>query len=163
MQRFILDTNVFIEASKRYYAFDIIPVFWHALVSHAKQDRIISIDKVKNEIIKEDLKQWAEADFAPYFRSTKTSEVMEKYTDVVKWAAQQSQYKDEAKNEFYDVKNADAFVIAYVLAHNLTLVTEEKSNLNIQRKIPIPNVCRAFEIKYVDTFDMLRSLGFRQG
>jgi len=32
---YVLDANVFIEAARRYYAFDIAPPFWESLVQHA--------------------------------------------------------------------------------------------------------------------------------
>ena len=35
-KRFLLDANVFIQAKKSYYAFDVAPGFWSALVKHEK-------------------------------------------------------------------------------------------------------------------------------
>ncbi len=32
---YLLDANVFITASRRYYAFDLVPTFWSALVANA--------------------------------------------------------------------------------------------------------------------------------
>lgn len=49
---YILDSNVFMEAHNRYYAFDIAPGFWDALIGHAETGRIISIDRVKKELDK---------------------------------------------------------------------------------------------------------------
>ena len=42
---YLLDTNVFIEAAKHYYAFDLVGSFWKELVSKAKEGRIESIDQ----------------------------------------------------------------------------------------------------------------------
>ena len=36
---YLLDANVFIEAAKGYYAFDIAPRFWEALISEASVRR----------------------------------------------------------------------------------------------------------------------------
>jgi len=67
-RKFVMDTNVFIEAYKRYYSFDIAPSFWNALVQHAENGHIISIDRVKQEMNsfhKEDeLSKWANEHFA---------------------------------------------------------------------------------------------------
>lgn len=41
---FIPDANVFMEASRRYYAFDIAPPFWEALSVHIKNQHIIIIE-----------------------------------------------------------------------------------------------------------------------
>ena len=46
---YVLDANVFIEAARRYYAFDLAPVFWESILQHAAHGRIYSIDRVKKE------------------------------------------------------------------------------------------------------------------
>lgn len=45
--QYLLDANVFIEAARRYYAFDLVPSFWNKLVSLASNGDILSIDRVK--------------------------------------------------------------------------------------------------------------------
>ena len=59
---------MYIEASKRYYAFDIVPSFWNELVNKAKDGRIFSIDKVKAELNykNDDLKEWVNDNFGNY-------------------------------------------------------------------------------------------------
>jgi hypothetical protein len=44
---FVLDAAVFIEAHRRYYAFDLAPKFWGSLVQHAEHGQVESIDHVK--------------------------------------------------------------------------------------------------------------------
>lgn len=44
--KYVLDANVFIEAARRYYAFDLAPAFWRALIKHAIQGRVLSIDRI---------------------------------------------------------------------------------------------------------------------
>jgi len=44
--RFVLDTNVLVEAHRRYYAFDIAPCFWRVLLKLADRGHIVSIDRV---------------------------------------------------------------------------------------------------------------------
>lgn len=39
---YVLDTNVFIEADSRYYAFDLVPAFWDNLVVKAK-DKLVML------------------------------------------------------------------------------------------------------------------------
>ena len=46
---YVLDANVFIEAARRYYAFDLAPKFWESLVLHAADGRIQSIDRIKKK------------------------------------------------------------------------------------------------------------------
>jgi hypothetical protein len=44
-------------------------------------------------------------------------------------------------------------------AQGLTVVTGEAANAAIRRRVPIPNVCDAFGVNWINTFDMLRALG----
>lgn len=45
---YVLDANVFIEAARRYYAFDLAPKFWDSLIEQVDCGVIESIDRVKN-------------------------------------------------------------------------------------------------------------------
>ncbi len=40
---FVLDTNIFIEAHRRYYGLDLCPGFWEALRYYARRGRVASI------------------------------------------------------------------------------------------------------------------------
>lgn len=63
---YVLDANVFIEASRRYYAFDIAPSFWQILIDHAGKGQVLSIDHIKVELErgKDELAKWAKNDFS---------------------------------------------------------------------------------------------------
>lgn len=77
--RFVLDTNVLVEAHRRYYAFDIAPCFWRVLLELADRGHIVSIDRVKDELMnsgQEDaLNKWALSEFDHWFASTENEEV----------------------------------------------------------------------------------------
>jgi hypothetical protein len=47
---YLLDTNIFIEAHRRYYAMDLCPGFWDCLAHHCQKPRLLSVDRVRNEI-----------------------------------------------------------------------------------------------------------------
>jgi len=68
-RRFLFDANAFIEAKRRYYAFDLCPGYWDAVLSWHAQQRILSIDHVGVELQKgnDDLKAWASAAPASLF------------------------------------------------------------------------------------------------
>lgn len=158
---YILDANVFIEAYQRYYAFDLVPSFWDALIKLAKADRIRSIDRVKQEINKGDdqLKRWVNNHFSEWFMSTDDSEVFNSYQQIINWAFNHNQFKDYAKKEFASI--ADSWLVAYAKTYNCVVVTHEQFNGDIKKKIPIPNVCEEFDIPYIDTFGMLRRLNVK--
>lgn len=50
MNKYLIDTNIFIESAYRFYAFDICPGFWDFLEKCSESDFVKSIDKVYNEI-----------------------------------------------------------------------------------------------------------------
>jgi hypothetical protein len=51
--------------------------------------------------------------------------------------------------------------VAYAKVKGCFVVTHETLAPDAKRKVPIPNVCRAFNVPFVDTFEMLRTLGVR--
>lgn len=157
---YVLDSNVFMEAANRYYAFDLVPGFWQSLIMQAETGRIKSIDRVSAEIDRgdDDLKDWANGNFPQWFASTDKTDVIEAYGRIMEWASGQKQFLDSAKDEFSRAENADAWLVAYALSGGYTVVTHEKFNREVRRTIPIPNVCRAFDVQYIDIYQMLRAL-----
>lgn len=157
---YVLDANVFIEAKRRYYAFDINPGFWGSLVEHAQKGQVESIDRVKKELEdgNDNLAEWATGHFSQFFVSTDDQVVIQKFKKMMRWVNQNDQFSDAAKAEFADSEEADGWLVAYAKAKDRTVVTHEELNPDIQKKVPIPNVCREFDVDYVDTFDMLRTL-----
>ena len=75
----------------------------------------------------------------------------------MEWVQNSTQFKKEAKAEFAQV--ADGWLVAYAKLNNYTVVTREEYSPDIRKKVKIPNVCKEFNVNYVDTFTMLRNLG----
>lgn len=159
--QYVLDANVFIEAAKKYYQFDIVPTFWYELLKHAANDQLCSIDKIRSELLKgkDKLADWAKNEFSFAFLTSSTADVQNAYVPLISWVTSSPQFKQFAKDEFADCP--DGWLIAYALANNLTVVTHEVYNRDIQKKVPIPNVCMEFGIKHMNTYDMLRELQIR--
>lgn len=85
---YLLDANVFIEAHRRYYAFDLCPSFWNALAWLQSAGRILSIDRVKEESERggDDLADWAKNKIgAGCFTSTDQQDVIEWFGRMVAW------------------------------------------------------------------------------
>jgi hypothetical protein len=157
---YAVDANVFIEAHRRYYSFGICPGFWASLIYLHTQGRIFSIDRVRDEITGkgDQLAVWvADNVLDGCFESTDTPEIAAAYAELVEWVYAQPQFTDAAKAEF--TQKADAWLIAYARVTGKTVVTHEVLNEDAKRRVPIPNVCEAFNVDYVDTFDMLSALG----
>jgi hypothetical protein len=158
-REFLLDANVFIEAKRRYYAFDLCPGFWNCLIWHQGTNRLHSIDRIKQELERggDDLSDWI-ASVMPgsFFASTDNMAVTGIFGQMITWVQGQTQFLPEAKAEF--ATGTDGWLIAYAKAYNLVLVTQEIFAPDSRRNVPIPNVCEAFAIAYVDTFSMLKEL-----
>jgi predicted nucleic acid-binding protein len=161
--RYLLDANVFITAARQYYPFDFAPGFWKCLEEHAKTERVQSIDRVKDELLrgKDDLADWAKGAFAGAFASTSHPDVLAIFAQIMTWAQSQSQFMDAAKAQFAGC--ADGWLVAYARVHGLVVVTHETYSADARNKIKIPNVCRAFSVEHVDTWAMLRGLGAKLG
>ncbi len=161
--QYVLDADVFMTAARRYYAFDIAPGFWEALVAQASNGRVLSIDRVKGDIDRgnDDLKVWANSVFLSSFASTAQNDVIEAYRRIISWVQSQSQFTDAARAEF--AGGSDGWLLAYAVAKGCVVVTNEKPEPNIKRRVKIPGVCQGFKVRYVDTFEMIRALGIRLG
>ncbi len=59
--KFCLDTSVYTQAHRQYYAFDLAPGFWKSLKSHAEEEILISPAAVLTELEKgnDELAKWA--------------------------------------------------------------------------------------------------------
>ena len=155
---YVLDANVFMEAARRYYAFDLAPGFWRGLEQYASTGRIKSIDKVKQELDKgkDDLAEWANTEFKDAFATTNRQDVIDAYARIMAWAANRDQYTDAAKHKF--ASGADGWLVAFAETCGGVIVTHEMPAPQSRNKIKIPEVSDRFGVDYVDTFTMLRSL-----
>jgi hypothetical protein len=163
MPVYVLDADVFMTAARSYYAFDVAPDFWEGLTREASNGRLLSIDRVKEEIQrgKDELVQWANGAFHDWFAGTAEEDIIEAYRDIMSWAQGQSQFTDYAKDEF--ARGADGWLVAYAKAKESVVVTNEKFEATVRRRIKIPNACQAFRIDYINTFELLRALRIRLG
>lgn len=156
---YLLDANVFIEAKRRYYAFDICPGFWDALLMQHENANVASIDRVKKELERgsDELNTWASSTIPEsFFRSSDDADVVNNFRELMAWVQNQHQFSEEAKSEF--ASGTDGWLIACAKKNNMILVTHEVLAPEARKNIPIPNVCEAFSVRYDDTFQMLRAL-----
>ncbi|MFT5836951.1 MAG: hypothetical protein ACI9ZV_000452 [Candidatus Azotimanducaceae bacterium] len=155
---YVLDANVFMEAHRRYYHMEICPGFWEVLAEHGPE-RLISIDKVKDEILAGDdlLKDWVKATIVEtHFAATDDLAVLGHYRDLMRSVQANPHYLDRAKAEFATV--ADGWIAAYAKANGAKVVTHEEFDANIKKRVKLPNICRELGVETIDTFALLRDL-----
>jgi hypothetical protein len=153
---YIVDSDVLIQAHRQYYAFDICPGFWDALIYHHTQGKLFCIDKIHDEITGADaLAQWVK-NVVPksFFHKTDVLQTVQKYKEIMTWV-QSHHFTEGAKDEF--AKVADGWVVAYACANSFSVVTQEKLELERRNKVKIPNVCEQFGVPYCNSFTMLRN------
>ena len=160
--QYVLDSNVFIEAHKRYYAFDICPGFWEWLSHHSARNDIVSIDRVKAEIVgyQDALSEWAKDPAREdLFADTTEQAISDAYEQVIDWVRTNPQFRPQAKSEF--AAGADGWLVAYAIVYDAVLVTDEVYDEDAKKAVKIPNVCKEFGVSYMNTFKMLRELQVR--
>ena len=77
---------------------------------------------------------------------------------IIEWATKQTQFIGSAKAEISRGDNADAWLVAYALSKKCVVVTHEQNDRYTKTRIPIPNVCQVFKVRWLDVFQMLREL-----
>ncbi len=163
MSKFIVDSNFFIQAHRSIYPLDVVQSFWSKIKSLSEKGIIVSIDKVKKEIFvnsshEDDLKSWCDTNLPKEFFIS-TDSVLHNYVAIVNWANSMSHhYTSNAIQEFLETDLADPWLIAFAMSNNWTIVTYEKSEPSRKNRIKIPEVCSHFNVKYINTIEMLREL-----
>lgn len=157
---FVLDTNVLIGAHNGYYGPDFCPAFWDCILQYFHAGRLISVDRVLSEITgPSGLVKWAQNAPSALFAYSGDQAVVTAHRTIMNWVRNNPQFQSAAKSKFAAV--ADGWLIAYAQAHNAVVVTHELFRPNARGRVLIPNVCRQFNVPYLNTFEMLRQLGVR--
>lgn len=149
---YLLDANVFIQASRFHYAFDVCPGFWEWIERGNAHGTVLSVAQVGRELGagNDFLAEWA-GDHAALFPEPDAATLVS-MAAVAQWVSQQG-YEPAAINTFLQV--ADYYLIAMAHAHRHVVVTHEKPD-GALRRVKIPNVCVGMGIRFMTPFEMLR-------
>jgi hypothetical protein len=155
--KYLFDSNVFIEAKNRYYAFDICPGFWDWMDHVAKVDAG-SIVNVCDELRggKDDLAKWANARRTqPWFLKVDDVDTQKLFQSVATFV-NNGPFKQAAKAKF--LSGADPWLIAKAKIVGAKVVTHEVSAPDSKVRVPIPDVCTAFGVVCTQPHEALRSM-----
>ena len=160
MPRFCLDSNVFIQAKNGPYGMDIWPSFWTWLDRMLQEDTVVSSLLVYDEIArgKDELAEWVRDPTRKDAFLPPSLEVQEIFNDIVEYVTTQ-QYPEYRFSEFLD--GADPWIIAQAKVDNLIVVTHETLVPENSKKIKVPNICRQFDVEWMNVTQMLRGLNAR--
>ncbi len=151
--RYLLDSNVFIQAKNFHYGMDFCPAFWDWLVRENANGIVHSIDKVAEELQRgtDELAAWVKQRGSGFFLPLDHG-VVRRLTDVSDWIYSQ-QYTQAAVRQFFN--DTDYYLVAAALAHGVTVVTHEVPSAGTGR-VKIPNVCTGLGVQCLNPFQMLK-------
>lgn len=157
MQCFWLDSDVFIQARRIYYPFDVFPGFWKFLIQQSDRKIIKSPYEVFRELANfgDELSNWVKVYRDGNLFYDPDECVQEYLREIVDYV--NDNYQEAQAREFLD--DADPWAIAHAAADNGIVVTLEVPVGPESFKVKIPNICREFNVSCTTTFQMLRELG----
>lgn len=157
---YLLDANVFMEASRLYYSFKIAPGYWGWLVGRFEAGEIASVDAVYDEITagSGDLVEWAKDSVLNGFWLPDSADSVAAMSDLAAWAAHPERpFKQSAVDEFMD--SADLRLAAQACAIGATVVTRETPDPLCQRRVKLPDAGTAIGVGCVQPFVVYERLG----
>lgn len=163
---YLIDSSCFMTASQTSYPFDIAESFWNKISELANNHIFYSIDRVQNEINEnlDELADWCKNSLPEdFFISTETSEVYERFAELVNWAqnkVSRSELYQSGCDKFIAADKADIYLVAFASLNpeNYTVVTEEVPAPFSKKDIKLPDACKAHNVKCINFVSMLREL-----
>jgi hypothetical protein len=153
---YLVDSNVLKEAKNRYYAFGICPGFWDWLRLGSGNAVLASVVKIRDEINDGDpddeLRLWIN-NGQPLKFLAPDSATIDAMKEVTRWVMTRN-YDEKNRAAFF--AKADPLLIAHAMAHQATVVTQETYVPGNSKKVKIPNVCEAMNVKCINCFEMLK-------
>ena len=116
MNKYIVDSNFFIQAHRSIYPLDVVQSFWVKVDALSHKGTIVSIDKVKKEIYdnsshEDELKLWCDSNLPNDF-FLNTDAVLNNYISIVNWTNSMSHHFTlNAIQEFLVTDHADPWLV----------------------------------------------------
>lgn len=156
--KYILDANVFIQAKNYYYSFEVCPGFWNWIDHVVAGGDVASIALVRDELLSgnDELAKWVGARKKASWFLTHDDAQTQRHLARIAESLQVGQYTEAAMNEF--LRGADPWIVAKAKSIGAAVVTQEVREPNSRARVPLPNVCVAESVPFVNTFDLLRKM-----
>ena len=167
-EKFLIDTNSFIEPYNKYYSFDLAANFWEQIKQHIELGNIAILDMVKDEINKgeDDLSEWLNGVTILEEIDHRVPDIISNFSKVLQEVQDNPIYKETALENWSQETVADAWLIATAITNNYTIITFEKgqrihNSSNTHRNAKIPDVAEVFGVKVADLYYLMRTLGIK--
>lgn len=168
MEKYLLDTSIFITPYKQYYPFDFARSFWDQLADRLTLDNIMVLDVVVSEVSEreDELSEWIKSlrDFHPI--TVKNEQIVVNYGKVLNYIQQSPLYKKEALSSWANKEVADPWLIAAAMNTGAKIITIESTSgkglspSNASRNPKIPDVAEHFGVKCENLFAFMRETKF---
>lgn len=136
---------------------DFCPAYWDWLDLQFNNGSIASISSVFDELSSygDTLSHWVKAR-GGHFVSVSDDETQEKYSEIIQYVYD-LENKNPNKIDLF-LSKADPWLIAKSCVTGAQLVTHEIKVAENSKDVRIPNVCEAFGVTYLSTFQLLQRL-----
>ena len=154
-----LDANVLIQASRGPYRIDRVPPFWIFIDQQLQQGNLRAPKMVYDELTdgNDRLAQWCKQR-RKYLSVTASRDVQKCYRDIATYV--QANATVARTHEF--LRGADGWVIAHAMDMGTSgIVVTQEATRRQHGKVRIPAICSVFNVKCINTYDMLEALDFR--
>lgn len=153
--RFLIDSNVFINAKYFHYNFRYCRMFWDYLLALHERGIVCTTGTVRKELLVKDdeLSEWILKETPPSFFEDESSS-MRAYGALMNWS-QGLNVSDKAKEDFASQTKADAFLIAHAMTHGFSIITHERRMSGAKNRIMIPNAAEAHGVITLTLYEFL--------
>jgi len=155
-----LDTNAFIQAKNGPYKFKVFGVFWAFLHEQIEAGTIrcpkmVYQEIVNNEEPRDDLANWIKTRRQSGLFVDPNADVQNAMTTVADHVI--GNYEPQHAGHF--LSGADPWLIAHAIHSKGVVVTHESARRPQAKAARIPDVCDAFKVPCIDSYEMLDRLG----
>lgn len=151
---YLLDANTYIEAKNRYYGMEFCPAYWDWLDQQFTMGVAGSIDMIGRELKdgNDDLAEWVKAR-GTQFIANDDEATQDVFTNIVQFVMSKN-FNPANRDQF--LAKADPWLIAKAKTTAATVVTHESTLNDTSKKVKVPNICKQFDVRCINTFAFLR-------
>lgn len=148
---YVIDACALIDAAKEYnMSKKTFSPIWNAFDELIEKGELITSSEILDELKDDDLISWSKHHKDFFIALSK--EIQEQVSVVL------NKYPTLIKMKSTSNSNGDPFLVATALVKNGCIVTNERSGDEKTGDYRIPNVCKAFNITYMDLYTFLNQI-----
>jgi len=155
---YLLDANSYIQAKNLHYQMSFCPAYWDWLDQQYEASALASIRTVYDELAEgnDELSEWVKGRKAQ-FLPVSGDNIQEQFAEVAQYVADLPNKREEFVADF--LSKADPWLVATAATiPGGTVVTHETPVPAESTKVKIPNICAAFDVPCITTFELLNRL-----